>query len=61
MHHAGSGWKPEGVAILDPFCGAGTTLKVALDLDRKGIGIEINPEYIKIADERLKAVSSKLF
>ncbi len=52
---------PRGGAVLDPFMGAGTTLKVALDLGRKGIGIEINPEYIKIAEERLQKVSNKLF
>lgn len=52
---------PRGGAVLDPFMGAGTTLKVALELDRKGIGIELNPEYIKIAEARLKPLTSKLF
>ena len=34
--------------VLDPFCGSGTTLKVASELNRKSIGIEINPEFVKI-------------
>lgn len=40
--------------ILDPFFGAGTTGLVALKLNRKFVGIELNPEYIEIAQERLK-------
>jgi len=39
--------------ILDPFLGSGTTTRVAKDLKRNFIGIEINPEYCKIAEERL--------
>jgi DNA modification methylase len=40
--------------ILDPFMGSGTTLRAAKDLNRKAIGIEINPDYAKIAAERLR-------
>ncbi|MEM4245296.1 MAG: site-specific DNA-methyltransferase [Candidatus Nanoarchaeia archaeon] len=40
--------------ILDPFAGSGVTLLVAKQLNRKFIGFEINPEYVKIANERLK-------
>ena len=39
--------------VLDPFLGAGTTLKVAADLLRDGIGIEANPEYVKLAEKRI--------
>ena len=39
--------------VLDPFSGSGTTLFVAKELQRKYIGIELNPEYIKIAERRL--------
>lgn len=39
--------------VLDPFAGSGTTLKVARELGRNSIGIELNPEYIKIIKRRL--------
>jgi len=42
----------EGDVILDPFFGSGTTGWVAQRLGRKWIGIELNPEYIKIAEKR---------
>ena len=38
--------------VLDPFLGSGTTGWVAQRLGRKWIGIELNPEYIKIAEKR---------
>lgn len=44
----------EGDIVLDPFCGSGTTCVAAKTLDRKYLGIEINPEYVKLANERLK-------
>jgi DNA modification methylase len=40
--------------VLDPFGGSGTVGKVARDLNRKAILIELNAEYIKIARERLR-------
>ena len=45
------GFKP-GV-VLDPFAGAGTTGIVANKLNRKAILIELNPDYIKIAQNRM--------
>ena len=48
----GEGFKP-GI-VLDPFFGSGTTGLVALKQNKKFIGIELNPEYIKIAQSRLK-------
>jgi hypothetical protein len=39
--------------VLDPFAGSGTTLVVAESLGRDSIGIELNAEYIKIAEERI--------
>ena len=45
---------PEGGIVLDPFMGAGTTAVVCADLGRNYIGIELNPEYIHIANERIK-------
>tara|TARA_Y100001963_G_scaffold111833_1_gene154741 strand:+ start:943 stop:1740 length:798 start_codon:yes stop_codon:yes gene_type:complete len=42
----------EGDVVLDPFMGSGTTAYVAQRLSRKWIGIELNPEYVKIIKER---------
>jgi len=42
--------------ILDPFCGSGTTCIAAKMLNRKYIGIELNPEYVDIANKRLMSV-----
>ena len=47
---------PENGTVLDPFAGAGTTLLMAKKLGRKYIGIEINPEYVKIANKRLDGI-----
>jgi DNA modification methylase len=44
---------PENGIVLDPFAGSGTTCEVSLRLDRKYVGIELNPKYIKIANKRL--------
>lgn len=37
-----------GDTILDPFLGSGTTLKVARAMDRSGIGVELNREYLPV-------------
>jgi len=44
---------PEGGVVLDPFMGAGTTALVARKLGRRFLGIELNPEYIKMTEKRL--------
>jgi len=46
-----SGFSP-GV-VLDPFMGAGTTGLVAAKQGKRYIGIELNPEYIKLAEQRI--------
>jgi len=42
-----------GDLVLDPMCGSGTTAVAAKQLGRRFIGIEINPDYCKIAKDRL--------
>ena len=44
----------EGDTVLDPFGGSGTCLHVCQHTGRKGIAIELNPEYCKMTEERLK-------
>ncbi len=45
-----------GDTILDPFVGTGTTLAVASQLKRNSVGIEIDPKYVKLIEERLKCI-----
>ncbi len=40
--------------VLDPFAGSGTTLAVALKRGRQGVGIELNPDYAKLAEKRIE-------
>lgn len=40
--------------VLDPFLGSGTTLIACVETNRKGIGIDIDKKYCKLAKERLK-------
>jgi DNA modification methylase len=49
---AASGTTPG--TVLDPFAGSGTTLAVAAEMGRNGIGCELNPEYIGLAERRIK-------
>jgi DNA modification methylase len=76
-----TGWEPSckcgaGVVpcvVLDPFLGSGTTVAVARELGRHGVGCELNPEYAALARERIgkaerpatfrseKAIDSPLF
>jgi DNA modification methylase len=45
--------------ILDPFCGTSTVGLVALKNARKYIGIDLNPDYLKLSKERLEPFSSQ--
>lgn len=45
-----------GETILDPFVGSGTTCVAANALKRKWIGVDTNPEYIKLAQNRINSV-----
>jgi DNA modification methylase len=44
----------ENAIVMDPFCGSGTTCIAAKILKRNYIGIEINPKYVALTNERLK-------
>jgi DNA modification methylase len=46
----------EGDIVVDPFIGSGTTGYVALCLNRRFVGVELNPAYVQIAAKRLKDV-----
>lgn len=54
------GSPPDGI-VLDPFAGSGTALVVAKRLGRNYIGIELNPDYIKIAEKRINNIHPNLF
>ena len=47
--------------VLDPFCGSGTTMVAALRTGRNSIGVEIDPEYCRMAARYLKAETGDLF
>lgn len=51
---------PSGI-VLDPFMGAGTTAVVAKKLGRQYLGVELNSDYIKIAEDRIEKTSIPLF
>ena len=46
-------WSNPGDVVLDPFSGSGTTCKAAKELNRQWVGLEINPEYVRMAESRL--------
>lgn len=48
-----------GDTVLDPFCGSGTTGAVAIQEGRDFIGIDINPEYIKLSEQRLREAAQE--
>jgi len=43
----------KGDVILDPFMGSGSTIVAARDLERKGIGLDVNPDYVELARKRV--------
>jgi len=50
-----------GMTILDPFMGSGTTGVACKELGRNFIGIEISPEYFKIAEQRINNTTELMF
>lgn len=52
---------PTGGLVLDPFFGSGTVGVVAIETDRRCVGIEAKPEYVTIAKKRVRAAAPPLF
>lgn len=59
-----TGWQPTcnhpdapivPALVLDPFSGAGTSVMVALRLGRRGLGIELQPDYVAMSERRIVA------
>ncbi len=55
-----AGSRPGGI-VLDPFMGAGTTALVALQHARSYLGIELNAEYVKLAEKRIETVQPDMW
>ena len=51
----------EGDAVLDPFMGSGTTLVAAALTDRRGVGYDLDPDYVEIARERINAAHARVW
>jgi DNA modification methylase len=49
-------WTNQGDIVFDPMCGSGTTPRVACEMGRKYIGIDISHEYCAIAKERVQRI-----
>ena len=50
----------KGMRVLDPFSGIGSTVVAARDLGRIGIGVELNADYVALANERLARAEPEL-
>lgn len=48
------------VVTVDPFMGVGSTGVAALELDRRFVGMELEPEYFKAAKKRLQETDGEL-
>ncbi len=64
-----TGWMPKckcdcltrrPAVVLDPFLGSGTTLAVAKELGRDGVGIELNADYAAMARTRIDAAQPRI-
>lgn len=55
----------EGMTVLDPFMGCGSTALACMNLNRNYVGIELEEEYVRVAQERVKKLKlskeSRLF
>lgn len=48
---------PAGGVVLDPFLGSGTTVAVAVELGRRGVGVDLNPQFAELARQRVACVT----
>ena len=55
-----AGSPPDGGVVLDCFSGAGTTGVVCAKLGRQYIGIELNPKYVQLSEERIGKVQEEI-
>lgn len=51
--------RPEGKVIVDPFSGSGSTVVTAKRLGKEGIGLELSPEYVALAESRLDKLNGE--
>jgi len=49
---------PGGTTVLDPFAGTGSTLVAAARQGLRGVGLEISPDYVQLAQQRLQHVQN---
>lgn len=52
-------WSNPGDVVLTPFLGIGSEVKVAVENGRHGVGIELKPEYFRIAVQNVKAAGAQ--
>lgn len=55
------GFLPEGVMVLDPYCGSGSTGVACVKTNRRFIGIEIHERYLEISAKRIEREADHLF
>jgi DNA modification methylase len=53
-------WTNPGDTVLDPFLGSGTVLEACFHTGRRGIGIDISPDYLAIAERRIAAARAAM-
>lgn len=46
-------WTNPGDLVLDPMAGSGTTLRAAVNLNRRAVGVEVNPDYCDLITRRM--------
>lgn len=49
----------DGDTVLDPFMGSGTTIASAQSMNRNSIGIEILPEYYRLAQKTVESLNKR--